>query len=59
MTTSINQIYSFLKEVPDPEVPVLNVLDLGIVRDVKFVEEKLKVTRYRLQIKQLHALESL
>lgn len=44
MTTSIDQIYRFLKEVPDPEVPVLNVLDLGIVRDVKFVEGKLKVT---------------
>ncbi len=27
-------IWTALSEVPDPEIPVLNVLDLGIVRDV-------------------------
>ena len=27
-------IYSYLEEVKDPEVPVLNVIDLGIVRDI-------------------------
>ena len=27
-------IYSYLEEVRDPEVPVLSVIDLGIVRDV-------------------------
>ena len=27
-------IYSYLEEVKDPEVPVLNVIDMGIVRDV-------------------------
>ena len=37
-------IYNILKEVPDPEIPVLNVLDLGIVRKVEFEKEKLKVT---------------
>jgi len=38
------QIYNILKEVPDPEIPVLNVLDLGIVRKVEFINEKLEVT---------------
>jgi len=32
------QIYEWLRSVTDPEVPVLTILDLGIVRDVK-VEE--------------------
>ena len=30
-------IWTILKEVKDPEVPVLSVVDLGIIRDVKFV----------------------
>lgn len=28
------QVYKWLEEVTDPEVPVLTILDLGIVRDV-------------------------
>ena len=28
------QIYAWLAKVPDPEIPVLSILDLGIVRDV-------------------------
>jgi ring-1,2-phenylacetyl-CoA epoxidase subunit PaaD len=27
-------IYSYLEEIKDPEVPVLSIIDLGIVRDV-------------------------
>lgn len=33
-------IWNYLEEVPDPEVPVLSVIDLGIVRAVKVVSEK-------------------
>ena len=32
------KIWEILKEVKDPEVPVLSVLDLGIVRSVQFDE---------------------
>lgn len=32
-------IYSYLEEVKDPEVPVLSILDLGIVRDVAVTED--------------------
>lgn len=28
------QVYEWLADVPDPEIPVLSILDLGIVRDV-------------------------
>ena len=31
---SREQIYEWLADVPDPEIPVLSILDLGIVRDV-------------------------
>ena len=34
--TDKEKIYSYLKGVMDPEVPVLSVIDLGIVRDVVF-----------------------
>ena len=34
--TAEQKIWSILSTVVDPEVPVLTVLDLGIVRDVKF-----------------------
>ncbi|HWK06299.1 MAG TPA: 1,2-phenylacetyl-CoA epoxidase subunit PaaD [Puia sp.] len=37
------KIWSLLEEVNDPEVPVLSILDLGIVRDVKVEEGKVVV----------------
>lgn len=33
-TVTTEQIYSWLSDVKDPEVPVLSILDLGIVRGV-------------------------
>lgn len=36
-------IYSYLAEINDPEVPVLSIIDLGIVRDVKMKNEELEV----------------
>lgn len=32
---SREQVLAWLADVPDPEIPVLSVLDLGIVRDVR------------------------
>jgi ring-1,2-phenylacetyl-CoA epoxidase subunit PaaD len=32
---SVQKIWSILEEVCDPEVPVLSVIDLGIIREVK------------------------
>ena len=37
------KIWRLLEEVCDPEVPVLTILDLGIVRDVKVNEERIEV----------------
>ena len=36
-------IWQILETVPDPEVPVLSVLDLGIVRDVKISDNGIEV----------------
>jgi ring-1,2-phenylacetyl-CoA epoxidase subunit PaaD len=38
----VAQIWDWLDEVPDPEIPVVSVVDLGIVRDVRW-ETKDKV----------------
>lgn len=47
VTLPINeaQVYGWLADVPDPEIPVLSILDLGIVRDVEVTDgPKDKVT---------------
>lgn len=36
-------IYSILETVPDPEVPVLSILDLGIVREVRTDQGKIEI----------------
>jgi ring-1,2-phenylacetyl-CoA epoxidase subunit PaaD len=36
---AIEQIWSWLEDVPDPEIPVISVVDLGIVRNVAWIEE--------------------
>lgn len=37
-------VWRTLARVPDPEIPVLSVVDLGIVRDVTWRDEELVVT---------------
>jgi ring-1,2-phenylacetyl-CoA epoxidase subunit PaaD len=37
------KLWHILEEVKDPEVPVLSILDLGIVRDVSFQDGKVTV----------------
>ncbi|RYD89704.1 MAG: phenylacetate-CoA oxygenase subunit PaaJ, partial [Sphingobacteriales bacterium] len=38
------QIWSLLKAVKDPEIPVLSVLDMGIVRDVAVSGDEVVIT---------------
>ncbi|MBL7697068.1 MAG: phenylacetate-CoA oxygenase subunit PaaJ [Chitinophagaceae bacterium] len=38
-----NKILSILQSVPDPEIPVLSVIDLGIVRSINIVNTGKKV----------------
>ena len=39
-----DQIWDWLDAVPDPEIPVISVVDLGVVRDVSVNEEGVEVT---------------
>jgi ring-1,2-phenylacetyl-CoA epoxidase subunit PaaD len=41
--TDQQKIYDILQEVCDPEVPVLTITDLGIVRDVKLHKDEVEV----------------
>ena len=42
-TLSIAQIYSWLEEVKDPEIPVLSLVDLGVITGVEVVGEKVNI----------------
>lgn len=44
MTLSKERIWELLTQVTDPEIPVLNVVEMGIVRDVGFQDGTLKIT---------------
>ena len=37
------KVWEWLAEVPDPEIPVISVIDLGIVRDVDWQDDTLVV----------------
>lgn len=41
---TVEQVWAWLDAVPDPEIPVISVVDLGIVRDVAWEEDTLAVT---------------
>lgn len=36
---SVEQIWGWLGDVPDPEIPAISIVDLGIVRDVSWNDE--------------------
>ncbi|MFS8047369.1 1,2-phenylacetyl-CoA epoxidase subunit PaaD [Rhizobium sp. BR 314] len=40
----VEEIWHWLSEVPDPEIPVISLTDLGIIRDVGWQEDTLVVT---------------
>ena len=35
----IDEVWSWLDQVPDPEIPVISLVDLGIIRDVYYDED--------------------
>jgi ring-1,2-phenylacetyl-CoA epoxidase subunit PaaD len=46
MVLTQEYILSLLSEIPDPEIPVISIVDLGVVRDIKITgdEVELKIT---------------
>jgi ring-1,2-phenylacetyl-CoA epoxidase subunit PaaD len=43
MITDEEQIYAWLEEVKDPEIPVLSLVDLGVITSIKFDFPKVKI----------------
>lgn len=44
MRPSVEQVWDWLARVPDPEIPVISLTDLGIIRDVGYEGDTLVVT---------------
>jgi ring-1,2-phenylacetyl-CoA epoxidase subunit PaaD len=44
MRPDLEQVRAWLAEVPDPEIPAVSVMDLGIVRDVRWSGDELVVS---------------
>jgi len=44
MQPDTEQVWRWLSEVPDPEIPVISLTDLGIIRDVQWQDDTLVVT---------------
>jgi len=40
---SAERVWEALADVPDPEIPVISLVDLGVVRDVEVDEERVRV----------------
>jgi ring-1,2-phenylacetyl-CoA epoxidase subunit PaaD len=43
MTITQDQIYTWLEEVKDPEIPVLSLVDLGVITDVQLHGSAVKI----------------
>ena len=47
MTLSREHILEILSEIPDPEIPVISITDLGVIRDIQVIDDssvELKIT---------------
>ncbi len=40
---SKNQIITALEQIPDPEIPVISIVELGVIRDVIFKDKTIEV----------------
>ena len=40
---TIEALWVLLEQVPDPEIPVLSILDLGIVRDIQMHDDQIEI----------------
>ena len=39
-----NKIWEILEMIPDPEIPIISIVDLGVVRGVEYMENQLIIT---------------
>jgi ring-1,2-phenylacetyl-CoA epoxidase subunit PaaD len=43
MMPSVKQVYEWLEDVKDPEIPVLSLVDLGVITEVAIVNNKVRI----------------
>ena len=41
---STDTIWGILKTIPDPEIPAVSIVDLGIIRDVQYDDDMFNIT---------------
>jgi ring-1,2-phenylacetyl-CoA epoxidase subunit PaaD len=41
---TLDEVWSALGEVPDPEIPVISLVDLGVIHDIRIEGERVTVT---------------
>lgn len=44
MSKTEEQIWKLLNEIPDPEIPVISIVELGVVRGIKIEEDEAFIT---------------
>ncbi|VAW36616.1 1,2-phenylacetyl-CoA epoxidase, subunit D, partial [hydrothermal vent metagenome] len=44
MSGNIQQVEDILQQVTDPEIPVLSLQDLGVIRNIEVTNNKIAVT---------------
>ena len=44
LTYTKEQVWNLLSEIPDPEIPVITIVELGVLRNVEIQSEKVIVT---------------
>lgn len=40
---TVRQLWQWLREIPDPEIPVISIVDLGVIRDVSVQDKQVIV----------------
>lgn len=43
MMPTVDEVYQWLEEVKDPEIPVLSIVDLGIITEIKIMDDQIQV----------------
>lgn len=43
LNPSVDQVWQWLDQVPDPEIPVISLVDLGIIRELRYDDDTLVV----------------
>ncbi len=43
-TIEVSEIWKFLETIPDPEIPVISIVELGVIREIKWVDDVLEIS---------------